>query len=408
MKKIIFGLVGIFCAISAHAVDLTLVSYDGNMYSVIDPAYAAAGQLTQISDIYYYYKPFEHSLVLTQTEWLGDGNGYEYQAPYSPSEFYYSGITFENFDKEIGLEGDEFVLQNVADLKNQFDNWVANNVSELTDLSVIGISRNIVKQHNIDIYNSVFGNIGFNDDKFSVWGTTLLNSMNKSGKYNYSTNGLGVILGADLQLSDSVLMGAGYSYSNVDIDINPSDILFDTGSVFLYSKWQPSKFYVNGLVAYNFADYEYIDSELNNGDVSGLFASVMAGYKTEYGLSPEIGIRYTNIELNQNSEYLKKSKSDFYSVVAGAGYEHAIGDFVLGGRAFVEYNITQPDNKVDLDVLGYKYNFEIEDTERPLGAEFGIWAEYNISGINLRLNYDLRLHTDVVNHTGGLSLRYVF
>lgn len=84
-------------------------------------------------------------------------------------------------------------------------------------------------------------------------------------------------------------------------------ILFDTSSVFLYSKWQPNKFYVNRLVAYNFADYEYVDSELNNGDVSALFASVMVGYKIEYGLSPEIGIRYINIELNQNSECLKKS-----------------------------------------------------------------------------------------------------
>lgn len=72
-------------------------------------------------------------------------------------------------------------------------------------------------------------------------------------------------------------------------------ILFDTSSVFLYSKWQLNKFYVNGLVAYNFADYEYVDSELNNGDVSALFVLVMVGYKIEYGLSPEI------------SEYLKKS-----------------------------------------------------------------------------------------------------
>lgn len=521
MKKIIFGFIGMFCATFVHAVDLTLVSYDGNMYGVMDPAYAAAGQLTLISDIYYYYKPFEHTLILKQTEWLGDGKGAEYIAPYSPSEFFYSGITFENFDKEIGLEGDEFVLQNVADLKNQFEDWVnknisddvlrkflvqdtnflenqfndrvlknisedwvksfllddnyfpdleykiykqvsddvgladwlkqyllnevyfydldtvfynkvANNIdfnklfnsyydfefllgsyindniSEFVDVSILSVSKNIVKQHNIDIYNSVFGNTGFNDDKFSVWGTTFLNSMNKSGKYDYSTNGLGVVLGADLQLSDSILIGLGYSSSNTDVDINPSDILFDTSSVFLYSKWQPSKFYVNGLVAYNFADYEYIDSELNNGDVSGLFASVMAGYKTEYGISPEIGVRYTNIKLNQNSEYLKKSKSDFYSVVAGASYEHALADFVLGGRVLVEYDITQPNNKVDLDVLGYKYNFEIEDTERPLGVEFGIWAEYNINGINLRLNYDLRLHTDMVNHTGGLSLLYCF
>ena len=408
MKKIIFGFIGMFCATFVHAVDLTLVSYDGNMYSVMDPAYAAAGQLTLISDIYYYYKPFEHSLVLTQTEWLGDGNGQEYQAPYSPSEFYYSGITFENFDKEIGLEGDEFVLQNVADLKNQFDNWVVNNVSEIADLSMVSVSRNIVKQHNIDIYNSVFGNPRFDKNKFSVWGTTLFNSMNNSGKYDYSTNGLSVVLGADLQLSDTVLLGMGYSYSNTDVDINPSDILFDNSSLFVYSKWKPSKFYLNAIVSYDFVDYGYVDSDFNNGDIGGLFASVVAGYNTDSGISPEIGIRYTNIELNQNSEYLKKSETDFSSVVSGINYERALGDFMLGGRMAIEYDIVQPDNNIDVDVLGYKYNLRIEDNERPLGAEFGLWVSYNLGGVDLQLKYDARLRSDFINHTGVVSVKYVF
>ena len=395
-----------FCATFVHAIDLTLEYYDDTFYSEIDPGYASAGQLTGVSDTHYSFKPFEGILKIEEQHWLGDGRGGEYEDSNGPYFYTYSNITFDWLKEYFS----DYMLNEYPfnEIKKQFDNWVVNNYSEIVNLSVVGISRNIVKQHNVDVYNSVFGNAKLDEKKFSVWGTTLFNSMNKSGKYDYSTNGLSVVLGADLQLSDTVLVGMGYSYSNTDVDISPSDILFDTSSVFLYSKWQPSKFYVNGLVAYNFADYEYIDSELNDGDISGLFASVMAGYKTEYGTSPEIGVRYTNIKLNQNSEYLKKSKSDFYSVVAGASYEHALGDFVLGGRALVEYDITQPNNKVDLDVLGYKYNFEIEDTERPLGVEFDIWAEYNINGINLRLNYDLRLHTDMVNHTGGLSLLYCF
>jgi len=406
MKKIIFGFIGMFCVTFVHAIDLTLEYYDDTFYSEIDPGYASAGQLTGVSDTHYSFKPFEGILKIEEQHWLGDGRGGEYEDSNGPYFYTYSNITFDWLKEYFS----DYMLNEYPfnEIKKQFDNWVVNNYSEIVNLSVVGISRNIVKQHNVDVYNSVFGNAKLDEKKFSVWGTTLFNSMNKSGKYDYSTNGLSVVLGADLQLSDTVLVGMGYSYSNTDVDISPSDILFDTSSVFLYSKWQPSKFYVNGLVAYNFADYEYIDSELNDGDISGLFASVMAGYKTEYGISPEIGVRYTNIKLNQNSEYLKKSKSDFYSVVAGASYEHALGDFVLGGRALVEYDITQPNNKVDLDVLGYKYNFEIEDTERPLGVEFGIWAEYNINGINLRLNYDLRLHTDMVNHTGGLSLLYCF
>ena len=521
MKKILFSFIGILFIASSHAVDLTLVSYDDNMYYIIDPAYASAGELTLISDIYYYYKPFEHTLILKQTEWIGDGQGQEYIAPYSPSEFFYSGITFENFDKEIGLENDEIVLQNIADLKNQFEVWVSenitenilrdflvnettflenqfnnrvlnnvsedwvkdfllndkyfsnleykiykqvsddvgladwlkqyllnevyfydldtvfynkvannidfnkifnsyydfelllgsyinDNISEFVDVSILSVSKNIVKQHNVDVYNSVFGNAKLDEKKFSVWGTTLFNSMNKSGKYDYSTNGLSVVLGADLQLSDTVLVGMGYSYSNTDVDISPSDILFDNSSLFLYSKWKPSKFYLNAIVSYGFADYEYVDSDFNNGDVSGLFASVMAGYNTDSGISPEIGIRYTNLEINHNSEYLKKSESDFSSALAGLKYERALGKFVLGGHVMVEYDIIQPDGDIDIDVLGYKYDLTIEDNERPLGVEFGLLASYNINDVDLQLKYDMRLRSDFVNHTGVLSIKYAF
>lgn len=134
----------------------------------------------------------------------------------------------------------------------------------------------------------------------------------------------------------------------------------------------------------------------------------MAGYKTEYGISPEIGVRYTNIKLNQNSEYLKKSKSDFYSVVVGVNYERSVWDFILGGSVMIEYDVMQLDSNIDLDVLGYKYNFTIEDKERPLGAEFGLWTSYSIGGVDLRLKYDARLRSDFINHTGMLSIKCAF
>ena len=387
----------------SYAIDLALVSYDGNYYSY--GGSEVAGKPVGSSDYYYTYKPFEQSLEISFIEWLSDGAGGVYERPETPT-FYYSGITFDNMADEVML--DDNFLQNVADLRNQFDNWVVNNVSEIADLSVIGISSAITKQHNIDVYNSVFGNAYFDEDKFSVWGTTLLNSMNKSGKYDFSANGLGVVLGADLQLSDTVLVGAGYSYSNMDADRNASDILFDSNSLFLYSKWQPNKFYLNAIVSYDFADYEYADGNFSNGNVSGLFASVLAGYNASSGISPEIGIRYTNIKLDQNSEYLKRSESDFYSVVAGINYEWALGDFTLGGRVMIEYDMAQQSNKIGLDILDYKYIFEIDDTDRPLGAEFGLWAGYDVGLVDLKLQYDIRLRSDFVNHTGLLSIKYAF
>ena len=102
------------------------VVYDKTFYSVMDPAYANAGQLTGISDIYAYHNGGTNeqlafmleagitteleggikmdffaryanlgtvktsgSIVLSQIEWLGDGAGGEYEAPYD-SVFHYT------------------------------------------------------------------------------------------------------------------------------------------------------------------------------------------------------------------------------------------------------------------------------------------------------------------------------
>ena len=74
----------------------------------------------------------------------------------------------------------------------------------------------------------------------------------------------------------------------------------------------------------------------------------------------------------------------------------------------IEYDMTQQSNKIGLDILDYKYIFEIDDTDRPLGAEFGLWAGYDVGLVDLKLQYDIRLRSDFVNHTGLLSIKYAF
>ena len=102
------------------------VVYDNTFYSEKDPAFATAGELTGISDIYAYHNggtseqlafmleggitteldggikmdffvrysnlgkvKTSGSIIVSQTEWLGDGAGGEYEAPYD-SVFHYT------------------------------------------------------------------------------------------------------------------------------------------------------------------------------------------------------------------------------------------------------------------------------------------------------------------------------
>ena len=117
--------VGVGVGISLNTIS-DYVVYDNTFYNVIEPEYAGAGQLTGISDIYAYHNGGTNeqlafmleggltteleggikmdffvryanlgkvktsgSIVLSQIEWLGDGAGGEYEAPYD-SVFHYT------------------------------------------------------------------------------------------------------------------------------------------------------------------------------------------------------------------------------------------------------------------------------------------------------------------------------
>lgn len=117
--------VGIGAGISLNTI-ADYVVYDSTFYSEMDPAYAGAGDLTGISDVYAYHNggtseqfafmleggltteleggikldffvrysnlgqvKTSGSIIVSQTEWLGDGAGGEYAAPYD-SVFHYT------------------------------------------------------------------------------------------------------------------------------------------------------------------------------------------------------------------------------------------------------------------------------------------------------------------------------
>ncbi|MFQ6778124.1 MAG: hypothetical protein ACLRFI_02405, partial [Alphaproteobacteria bacterium] len=145
-----------------------------------------------------------------------------------------------------------------------------------------------------------------------------------------------------------------------------------------------------------------------NGSLSGVFADVMFGYKTEYGISPEIGIRYNNIKINQTNSNLEKAESDLYNVVGGINYEYLLNKFKIGGKFMLVYDVIRPNDKVYLDVLGYKYKLKINNIDSKLNTELGFFAGYDFVNINLQLNYDLKIYLDMLDHTGGLSIKYYF
>jgi len=102
----------------------TLAAYDSTFYSKKEPSCAAAGELTGISDIYYYYDPIDRTLVVKQTEWIGDGAGGEYNAPYA-STFYYTDVTFDNMCQTVGYCDDTF-QSIIGEMRTEYEDYLNN------------------------------------------------------------------------------------------------------------------------------------------------------------------------------------------------------------------------------------------------------------------------------------------
>ena len=122
MKRVIAVLLGLY-SMPVMADNLLLTGYDDSFYSENDPAAAGAGDLTGISDTYYYYDPFNKTLVVQQTEWLGDGAGGEYEAPYD-STYYYTGVTFDNMCRKLGY-CDDRIQKIINEMRTEYEDYLS-------------------------------------------------------------------------------------------------------------------------------------------------------------------------------------------------------------------------------------------------------------------------------------------
>ena len=153
MKKFLM-FVMLLCAMPARADDIILTAYDSRFHIEQDPNLVSAGTLTAISDITYYYNPINKTLKVTQIEWLADGAGGEYQAPYD-SVFNYSDITFDNMCEVLGESYCDDVIQgkinemrveyeSLSDsVKHPVDKYTLKSANEYTDARVNALEKKL-------------------------------------------------------------------------------------------------------------------------------------------------------------------------------------------------------------------------------------------------------------------------
>lgn len=257
-----------------------------------------------------------------------------------------------------------------------------------------------------------------------MFNKSKLDDTSKAKGFDADSNG--VALGIEKFINKDVKIGAGYAYTNTDIDgfMRSTDV--DTHTAILYGEYKPSNWYVNGIATYGWSDYSEDKNVAGVGvkadyDVETFGLQAMTGYDMNVkglGFTPEAGLRYVHIKQDaykdSADQKVSGNNSDILTGVIGAkvskNFELSNGmNIKPEARIAATYDLFNDDvNSVVTLANGSAYAVEGEALDR-FGMEFGagVTAELN-SQVELSLGYEGKFREDYQDHTGLINAKYKF
>lgn len=257
-----------------------------------------------------------------------------------------------------------------------------------------------------------------------MFNKSKLDDTSKAKGFDADSNG--IAFGAEKFVTDDTKVGIGYAYTKTDIDgfMRSTDV--DTHTAILYGEYKPSNWYVNGIAAYGWSDYEESKSVAGVGvkadyDVETFGLQAMTGYDMNInglGITPEAGLRYVHIKQDgykdSADQRVSANDSDILTGVIGAkvskNFELSNGmNIKPEARIAATYDLFNDDvNSVVTLANGSAYAVEGEALDR-FGMEFGagVTAEVN-DNIELSLGYEGKFRKDYQDHTGLINAKYKF
>ena len=257
-----------------------------------------------------------------------------------------------------------------------------------------------------------------------MFNKSKLDDTSKAKGFDADSNG--VALGIEKFINKDVKVGAGYAYTNTDIDGFMRDTDVDTHTAIVYGEYKPSNWYVNGIATYGWSDYSEDKNVAGVGvkadyDVETFGLQAMTGYDMQvkgFGITPEAGLRYVHIKQDaykdSADQRVSANDSDILTGVIGAkvskNFELSNGmNIKPEARIAATYDLFNDDvNSVVTLANGSAYAVEGEALDR-FGMEFGagVTAELN-SQVELSLGYEGKFREDYQDHTGLINAKYKF
>lgn len=230
----------------------------------------------------------------------------------------------------------------------------------------------------------------------------------------------GIAFGLDGQVDENTTVGVGYSYNTTDADSLNRDIDITGHNIFAYGKYQPSSWFVRGMVNYGLSDYEEKSHVLGltktaDYDVKNYGFRTYVGYDLPNGFTPEAGLRYTHLTVENYMDSLgqvvRTDDIDILTATLGVNFQKDVETFGYKWTPKAHFGVTYDLANDGADasvVLGNSaYNIKGEALDR-FGIEAGVGAEMNMGDWSLSAEYEYGYRDNFENHTGMLQLKYNF
>ena len=260
----------------------------------------------------------------------------------------------------------------------------------------------------------------------AVWAKALYNKTKLNTESGYDAHSRGLAVGAEGHIHDQVKIGVGYAYTNSDIKPDSKKAEVDSNSAILYAEYKPNNWFLNGIASYTWGRYDDHRYVLGTDvsakyDVNSFSAQVQTGYDfhvRNYTLTPEIGLRYVNVDQKGFTDtlgnYTDGNKSDVLTGVIGATGKAAYvvsRDVTLKPelRLAATYDFVNDDSASVMTLANGSVVTAQGKTLKKLSGEvgFGLTAEV-MDKVELGVGYEGKFRKHYQDHTGMITAKYNF
>ena len=254
----------------------------------------------------------------------------------------------------------------------------------------------------------------------TAWAQMMYNKAELKKADGFDADSTGFAAGLEYAVNEDVKAGFGYAFTATDLATNRSKTDVDTHTGFVYGEYKPDAFYVNGVMSYGHSKYDETTrlAGLKSDYRADTFAmQAMAGYAVNDILTPEAGVRYTNVRqksyVNALGARLAGKTTDTLTWVAG----------VKAVKTFRKDSLTlTPDAKLALTydahrsgqsrtvalANGSSYVADGENMDR-FGVELGAGVTFKVGGnTDIGVSYEGKFKKHYTDHTALLNVRYNF